>query len=111
MGGNTGTVVTVRGDAEGDFKLEVNVKDLPLNPVPCFYGTVREDVNVPVTVWIVRDNFGIHYTTPAMVANTINHANLVLDQFAMTLGIESINYTNRSDWYSISDVSLDHLGN
>ncbi len=109
IGGNTGPMVAVHAIATGAFKLEVDIKGLVITPPhvrPYFASTVRPVVNVPVTVWIVRQTNG---TNPARQAAEIPgllaDANDILWPSGLTL-IQSgaVRYLNNTAWLNHTDV-------
>ena len=105
-GDNTGSEVTVEGGAAGGFLLAVQVNGLLLVPVPHFMGNVITPTTVPLTVWIVRDNYG---QAPPISTNDISPliagANRILRQRALTLQWnDNVHYADRTEWQNISDV-------
>jgi len=101
--GNTGTNIAVHADSVGDFTLEADVKGLVItspNVRPCFSGKVLPAVNVPVSVFIVRDNDGAN---PARqdgdIPNLLADANKILQQRGVTLVQNgSIRHLNSTNW-------------
>ncbi|MCL1921216.1 MAG: hypothetical protein FWG50_09105, partial [Kiritimatiellaeota bacterium] len=102
-----GRDVVVSGSGLGDFKIEATIEGLALDPKPCFEGTVLEYSTVDVEVWIVGD--GTNYaTTPSVVSNFFNTANMIHQQTLMNFNIRSISHTNRTDWLSFPNESDAH---
>jgi len=109
VGDNTGPEVAVHATATGDFRLEANIKNLFITPPhvqPFFTGTVRPAVNVPVTVWIVRDDDGKNPARQAAeIPGLLADANRILWPSGLTL-VQSgaVHYLNNAAWLNHTDV-------
>ena len=100
--GNTGRTVTVKGEAAGAFRLEVEVEGILLSPYA--EGEVKLMRDVDVTVLIVRDDNGQNAAyTEDKVQSLITGLNKIYRQPAMTFRLAGeINYTNRTDWLNLT---------
>ena len=103
---NHGHEVTVRGDSTGEFFLSLAVNGMELTPIPAFFVKVMTPTTAPVTVWIVRDNYGTNAPiAESAIQPIIDDANKILKQKALTLQWSgTANYTNRYEWQDITDV-------
>jgi hypothetical protein len=108
-GGSTGPEVAVTATSTGAFRLEVDIKGLVITPPhvrPYFTGTVYPAVDVPVTVWIVRDDLGtIAARDAAEIPGLLADANKILWQRGLTL-VQSgaVRYLNNDAWRNHTDV-------
>ena len=103
--GNTGRVVTVRGDAVGPFWLGVDIKTA--TPAPVIGGQVLPPTNtIPVTVWIVRDDNGNNAAiTTNRVHELIAGLNKIYRQPVMKYELaDEIMYTNRTEWLNLTQT-------
>ena len=104
-GQNTGREVIIKGgSAERDFKLEVQIGDLPETCRPYIHGRVLEPKTVPVRAYIICSN-GV----PAVATSTINgwiaEANRIYRQVAVTFVLESVQNVHGHDlWFHIGDA-------
>ena len=102
---NKGRTVTVSGGvAEADFRLMVDVTDGNLQQKPFFTGKTLNHVEVPVTVWIVRDDYGNDPAiTEAQLSLMMANVNTLYEQTAMEFTLNGgINYTNASSLINIA---------
>ena len=98
-GNNKGRTVTVSGGAsEASFRLEIDVTDGNLHQKPFFTGKALNHVQIPVTVWIVRENNGQNPAiTEAQLSLMMANVNTLYEQTAMEFTLNGgINYTNAS---------------
>jgi len=110
IGGNTGRSVVVRGNAEGDFKLEVTIGNpiAPLSPKPYILGKVLTETVTPLHFFIITLN-GI----PSLAANKVAaeakidlwvaNANHKGRQLAMSFTKASVTYLERPEWFNITN--------
>ncbi len=105
-GDNKGSEVTVLGGGSGTYLLTLEVNGLPLVPVPFFFGKIMTPTTAPVTVWIVRDDYGTNAPiAESAIQPIIDDANKILRQKALTLSWNgTANYTNRTEWLDITDT-------
>ena len=114
VGGDTGSKVYVTSDIPNQIvKLRVQVGDCVSRPIEFTAFTV-EPLSVKTTVWIVRDDRGNNAARTADEVRTMmSEANRIYEQIGVSFYIDSISYTNRSDWLDISkprgDMSVSDL--
>ena len=109
--GNTGRIVTVEGLSAGEFTLEAGIAGMTLNPKPSIKGEVLHHKVVPVTAWIVADDYGGNEAIKEHdLANLIAGVNWHLKQVAADLTVTSVNYTNRTEWLDITFTNGVHQG-
>ena len=79
---------------------------MELTPIPAFFVKVMTPTTAPVTVWIVRDNYGTNAPiAESAIQPIIDDANKILKQKALTLQWSgTANYTNREEWLDITDA-------
>jgi len=99
--GNKGRIAYVRGGTtEGDFKLEVDIANMTLDPKPHIYGRMVTQTLIPITICIVRRDSG---SDPAFegasMIGLLTETSKILKQAGIQLVINGeFNYTNRTDW-------------
>jgi len=104
-GRNTGREAVIRGGAtESNFKLEVQIGDMPASSRPYIHGRVLQPKTVPIHAYIICSSNGV----PAVATSTINgwiaEANRIYRQVAMTFTLASITtVANHPDWFDIRD--------
>jgi hypothetical protein len=114
VGGNTGPEVAVHADASGGFMLEATINGItPPHVKPYFNCQIFPAVNVPVTVWIVRDNLGtISSRDPATIPGLLADANKILWQKGITLVQNgSIHYVDNDAWLNPSTAGSANVAN
>jgi hypothetical protein len=102
---NKGRLIGIQaGSTTNDFRLDVTVEGIYLDPVPTIRGRVFEPKTVPVKAWIVGETDGSAYAcNVATVTNMIAYANRILTQSAITLQLNgSVCTTNCTDWMYIA---------
>ena len=115
-GGSTGPEVAVTATSTGAFRLEVDIKGLVITPPhvrPFFTGTVYPAVNVPVTVWIVRETSGANPARDAAeIPGLLADANKILWQNGLTL-VQSgtVHYADNDAWLNPSTTTPTDLQN
>ena len=115
-GGSTGPEVAVTATSTGAFRLEADIKGLVITPPhvrPFFTGTVLPAVNVPVTVWIVRDGNGENPARDAAeIPGLLTDANKILWQNGLTL-VQSgtVHYADNAAWLNPSTTTPTDLQN
>lgn len=106
VGGNTGTNITVKGNAKGETKLTANLKGF-IGKQPEFNVKVTDLEETDAWVFIVGD--GSKYAaTPSHVTNVFNATNQRVSQFGTKLRIAGIIYTNNPAWFDIADSNVAH---
>ncbi len=115
-GGSTGPEIAVTATSTGAFRLEADIKGLVITPPhvrPYFTGTVLPAVNVPVTVWIVRDGNGENPARDAAeIPGLLTDANKILWQNGLTL-VQSgtVHYADNAAWLNPSTTTPTDLQN
>jgi len=107
-GGSTGPEVAVTATSTGAFRLEVDIKGLVITPPhvrPYFTGTVYPAVNVPVTVWVVKDEYGDPIRPLTTIPGLLADANKILWQRGLTL-VQSgpCHLLNNTNWLNHVNV-------
>ena len=110
VGGDTGSKVYVTSDVPNQVvKLRVQVGDCVSRPIEFTAFTV-EPLSVKTTVWIVRDDRGNNAARTADEVRTMmSEVNRIYEQIGVSFYIDSISYTNRSEWMDIEDEEYDTL--
>ena len=110
VGGDTGSKVYVTSDVpDQTVKLRVQVGDCVSRPIEFTAFTV-EPLSVKTTVWIVRDDRGNNAARTADEVRTMmTEVNKIYEQIGVSFYIDSISYTNRSEWLDIEDEEYDTL--
>ena len=102
-GKNWGREAYVRGQAEGDFTLEVTIDNMPADYRPHIHGKVLTPTVTPIHVYIICDADG----TPAVSTNTVNvwvtEANRIYRQAAMSFTVASVEHVVNTNWFTIED--------
>lgn len=102
---NTGSSVTVKGDGEGPFKIEMRLKHLwlpPDKPFPNFEGRVVEPVTIPVRLCIVhQEGTGATAMTEQTFDAWLSDVNTIYSQVAMTFfrSGETVHITNNTYYF------------
>ena len=101
--GNIGERVRVASGVAGQrVKLRVQVDDCRSRP-PEVAAYVVDPLAVKLTVWIVGDDYGTYYASDAStVSNLVSTANKIYEQVGVSFYVDSISFTNRTDWLDIS---------
>lgn len=99
--GPFGRTVVARGDALGDVELRVGIKGLS-GARPVAKVRVVPASTVKADAWIVGDN-GVWARTEQDVRKLFDDANDILSQVGVSLSLDSISTTNRSDWFDLKD--------
>ena len=99
--GPFGRTVVARGDALGDVELRVGVKGLS-GARPVAKVRVVPASTVKADAWIVGDN-GVWARTEQDVRGLFDDANNILSQVGVSLSLDSVNSTNRSDWFNLTN--------
>ncbi|NLG01283.1 MAG: hypothetical protein GX565_14185, partial [Lentisphaerae bacterium] len=102
---SNGREVIVRGGAaESDFKLEVQIGDLPETCRPYIHGRVLQPTVTPIHAYIICDSNGVAAVSTATVDAWIAEANRIYKQVAMTFTRASVTtVTGHHDWFEIDD--------
>ena len=102
-GKNWGREAYVRGQAEGDFTLEVTIDNMPADYRPHIHGKVLTPTVTPIHVYIICDADG----TPAVSTNTVNvwvtEANRIYRQAAMSFNVASVEHVVNTNWFEINN--------
>ena len=102
-GKNWGREAYVRGQAEGDFTLEVTIDNMPTDYRPHIHGRVLTPTITPIHVYIICDADG----TPAVGTDTVNawvaEANRIYRQAAMSFTVASVDHVVSNDWFRIDN--------
>ena len=100
---NLGERVYVQSSQKDQMvKLRVQIGDCKSRP-PEITAFVVDPLSVKLTVRIVRDDFGYNAPrTPTEVTNMVNEVNKIYEQIGVNFYIDSISFTNRSDWLDLS---------
>ena len=99
--GPTGRCVVVRGERAGDVELRVAVAGLA-GPQPVFKARVVPAATVKADAWIIR-NGNTWARTESEVRKLFDDANDILSQVGVSLSLDSIQSTNRPDWFNLTD--------
>ena len=99
--GPTGRCVVVRGERTGDVELRVAVAGLA-GPQPVFKARVVPRATVKADAWIIR-NGNTWARTESEVRKLFDDANDILSQVGVSLSLDSISTTNRSDWFNLTN--------
>ena len=100
--GSSGRTVTVRGDAPGDVLLRVGI-DGYAGEHPVANARVVPLATVKADAWIIGDN-GVWARTEDEVRRLFDDANDILSQVGVSLSLDSIGTTNRSDWFNLTNA-------
>ena len=102
VGSNTGLCVKVASDVPDQrVKLRAQIDDCRSRPPEISAGVVNPQY-VKLTVWIVRDDTGTYSPIDAAtVSNMVAYTNKLYEQIGMSFYIDTISYTNRSDWLDL----------
>ena len=102
MGADFGSKVYVKANTANEVvKLRVQVGDCVSRPIE-FTAFAVEPLSVKTTVWIIRDDRGRYAArTPIEVTNMMNEVNRIYEQIGVSFYIDSISYTNKSDWLDL----------
>ncbi len=99
--GSSGRTITVRGDAPGDVLLRVEI-DGYAGEHPVANARVVPLATVKADAWIIRD--GDNWArTEAQVINLFDEANDILSQVGVRISLDSVNSTNRPDWFNLTN--------
>ena len=103
VGGNIGERVRVASGVAGQrVKLRVQIDDCRSRQ-PEVAAYVVDPLAVKLTVWIVGDDYGTYYASDAStVSNLVSTANKIYEQVGVSFYVDSISFTNRTDWLDIS---------
>ena len=99
--GSSGRTVTVRGEAPGDVALRVAI-DGYAGEHPVANARVVPLATVKADAWIIGDN-GVCARTEPEVRGLFDDANDILSQVGVRLSLDSINCTNRPDWFNLTN--------
>lgn len=103
VGSPHGRAVSVlAGQTEGNFKLELDVAGLSLNPKPHIYGCVKEWTNTPLHFYVITSN-GVPAVTTNTVQQWVNAANNIYKQCAMHFSIAEIKFLENKVLFYLSD--------
>ena len=104
MGADFGSKVYVKANTANEVvKLRVQVGDCISRPIE-FTAFSVEPLSVKTTVWIIRDDRGRYAArTPIEVTNMMNEVNRIYEQIGVSFYIDSISFTNRSEWLDLSE--------
>lgn len=107
-GGNTGKVVTVKGNGIGDAKLKVEVHPEATDTTDL---KVADEKTVKLKIYVVTEDDGTGAaTTTTRIDNDISDANKIWVQCAIKFVKDgSINYIPRSDWLEPSSLAERNL--
>ncbi len=84
------------------MKLRAQIDDCRSRP-PEIAAYVVDPLAVKLTVWIVGDDYGTYYASDAStVTNLVSGANKIYEQIGVSFYVDSICFTNRTDWLDIS---------
>ena len=101
VGSRFGRELRLRGRTNGTVLLEVHIAGYN-GPVPQFQTEVMPMEEVPVVVWIVRDDSGLNpVKTEGQAAALIRQANTLLKQICVSCCVDRVLFTNRSDWVDL----------
>ena len=102
MGADFGSKVYVKANTANEVvKLRVQVGDCISRPIE-FTAFSVEPLSVKTTVWIICDDRGRYAArTPIEVTNMMNEVNRIYEQIGVSFYIDSISFTNRSEWLDL----------
>jgi hypothetical protein len=117
----TGPDIAIHADFVGDFTLEADVKGLVIttpNVKPCFSGQVLPAVNVPVSVFVVRNTDNNPIRNLSSIPGLLTNANTILRQRGITLVqsgdthiLNETNWLHHVDVLSTNALSIDAMMN
>ena len=99
--GPIGRSATVQGKETGDVQLRVEIKGLS-GARPVANARVVPSATVKADAWIIRNGNTWAQTEPE-VRKLFNDANDILSQVGVSLSLDSIQSTNRPDWFNLTD--------
>ena len=99
--GSSGRTVTVRGEAPGDVALRVAI-DGYTGEHPVANARVVPLSTVKADAWIIGDN-GVWARTEPEVRKLFDDANDILSQVGVRLSLDSLQSTNRPDWFDLKN--------
>lgn len=99
--GTNGRTVAVRGEAPGDVSLRVAI-DGYTDEHPVANARVVPLSTVKADAWIIGDN-GVWARTEPEVRKLFDDANDILSQVGVRLSLDSVNSTNRPDWFNLTN--------
>lgn len=99
--GPFGRCVTVLGKETGDVQLRVEITGLS-GACPVAKSRVVPASTVKADAWIVGDN-GVWARTEQEVRGLFDGANDILSQVGVRLSLDSVNSTNRPDWFNLTN--------
>ena len=99
--GTNGPTVSVEGRFFGDVDMRMDIAGF-LGPAPQTTVRVMPTNSVPVNAWIVHDGSGTYPTTPERIAECVEKANDIFYHTGLSFHLDSVSYTNRSDWMTIT---------
>ena len=73
-------------------------------PAPQTTVRVMPTHSVPVNAWIVHDGSGTYPATPERIAECVEKANDIFYHTGLSFHLDSVSYTNNSDWNVIEQV-------
>ncbi len=79
-------------------------------PAPQTTVRVMPTHSVPVNAWIVHDGSGTYPATPERIAECVEKANDIFYQTGLSFHLDSVSYTNRSDWMRLGKEGNEWLG-
>ena len=104
--GNTGPDVTVRGKAEGGFKLEATIGDPPLMPKPYIYGRVLTNTTTTLDFYVICDASGHAAVTTSQIDQWVADANHYGRQVAMRFTKGNVIPITNSVWFNIPNHTV-----
>ena len=101
VGSGRGRETILQGQDNGNVYLDAWLNGCN-GPSPQFQTTVMPMEEVPVVVWIVRDDAGFNpVTTETHATNLIHQANKILKQICVSCCVDRVLYTNRTEWVDL----------
>jgi len=101
VGSGRGRETILQGVDNGNVYLDTWLNGCN-GPSPQFQTTVMPMEEVPVVVWVVRDDAGFNpVTTETHVTNLIHQANKILKQICVSCCVDRVLYTNRTEWVDL----------
>ena len=101
--GTNGPTVSVEGRFFGDVDLRMDIAGFA-GPAPQTTVRVMPPHSVPVNAWIVHDGSGTYPATPERIAECVEKANDIFYHTGLSFHLDSVSYTNNSDWKVIEQV-------